>query len=160
MASSLEALRFRPEQTQERFRVQARLEQAFSALGEEFLLSARTRLRFFVTGKPRALDSCVQEQVYLVVGEALQNALRHAEATDVEAEIEYAANRFRVMVRDNGCGIRPETLIRSSHCGLLKMRERAAQIGAQLRIWSRAGAGTEVEISVPSHIAELSPLPA
>jgi hypothetical protein len=33
------------------------------------------------------------------------------------------------------------------------MRERAEKIGAKLRVWSRAAAGTEVELSVPGHIA-------
>ena len=159
MASSPNALSFLPEPLQRRFRPVAGLEQAFSALSGEFLLS-RTRLRIFVTGKARALDACVQEQVYLVVREALHNALRHAEAANVEAEIEYSAHRFRVMVRDNGRGIRPHALVRSSNWGLLEMRERAAEIGAQLRIWSREGAGTEVEISVPAHIAQPAPHPA
>jgi signal transduction histidine kinase len=161
MASSPDAFSFLPERVDRRFRPHAvaGLEQALSALTEEFPLS-RARLRIFVTGKARALDSCVQEQVYLVVREALHNALRHAEATKVEAEIEYSAHRFRVMVRDNGRGIRPDALMRSSNWGLLQMRERAAEIGGQLRIWSREGAGTEVEISVPAHIAQLSLLPA
>jgi signal transduction histidine kinase len=152
MASSQEALPFLPERVDGRFRPHvAGLEQALSALSEEFLLNSRTRLRIFVTGKPRVLDSYVQDQVYLVVREALHNALCHAGATSVEAEIEYAANRFRVMVRDNGRGIRPDALVHSSNWGLLEMRERAAQIDAQFRIWSREGAGTEVEICVPAH---------
>jgi signal transduction histidine kinase len=161
MASSPDALSFLPDRVDRRFRSHAvaGLEQALSALSAEFPLG-RTRLRIFVTGKARALDSCVQEQVYLVAREALHNALRHAQATNVEAEIEYSAHRFRVMVRDNGRGIRPDALVRSGSWGLLQMRERATEIGAQLRIWSREGAGTEVEISVPAHIAELSPLPA
>jgi signal transduction histidine kinase len=161
MASSSSALPFLPERLDRLFppHAVAGLEQTLSAVSEEFPLS-RTRLRILVTGRPRSLHASVQEQVYLVVKEALHNALRHAEATNVEAEIEYSANRFRVMVRDNGRGIRPDALVHSCSWGLLRMRERTAEIGGQLRIWSREGAGTEVEISVPAHIAQLSPLPA
>jgi len=160
--SSPAAIPLWPERIHGRLRplVFARLEQALSALSEEFPLNDRTRFRIFVTGRPKALDSCIQEQVYLVTREALRNALRHADASNVEEEIEYSSQRFRVMVRDNGRGFRPEALANSSHWGFLEMRERAAQIGAQLRIWSREGAGTEVEISVPDHIARLSALPA
>jgi len=42
---------------------------------------------------------------------------------------------------------------RDGHWGLQGMRERAQQIGAQLEIWSQAGAGTEVELSIPGSIA-------
>ena len=59
------------------------------------------------------------------------------------------SRRLRVVVRDNGCGMDPQ-VVRSNrhpHWGLLGMRERAARVGAQLRVWSRLGGGTEVEIS-------------
>jgi signal transduction histidine kinase len=63
-------------------------------------------------------------------------------------------------VRDNGCGIDPQ-LVRQgkgSHWGLVGMRERAGSIGAQLRIWSCPGAGTQVELSIPGDIAADSPV--
>ena len=41
----------------------------------------------------------------------------------------------------------------AGHWGLLGMRERAKHIGAQLEFWSEAGAGTEVELSIPASIA-------
>jgi nitrate/nitrite-specific signal transduction histidine kinase len=59
-------------------------------------------------------------------------------------------------VRDDGCGIDPGILedeSRAGHWGLIGMRERAREIGAQLEIRSRAGAGTEVELTVLSTYA-------
>ena len=69
--------------------------------------------------------------------------MRHSEATNIEAEVEYSS----------GCGIDPRMLqsARAAHWGLLRMGEWAENISAQLRIWSRPGAGTEVQISVPCH---------
>jgi signal transduction histidine kinase len=89
----------------------------------------------------------------LIGREALVNALHHSEATCIEAEVEYSPRRLRVIVRDNGRGIDPQLARarRDSHWGLLGMRERAEGIGATLAIWSRPGAGTEIEILVPSH---------
>ena len=54
-----------------------------------------------------------------------------------------------------GCGIDPQVLQsgREGHLGLSGMRERAERIGARLRVWSRTEAGTEVELSVPGHVA-------
>jgi signal transduction histidine kinase len=96
----------------------------------------------------------IQEQIYLIGREALVNALRHSQATIIEAAIEYLPGKLRVVVRDNGSGIDPQVLRsgRDSYWGLLGVRERARSIGAQLRIRSRRGAGTEVEISVPCGI--------
>jgi signal transduction histidine kinase len=127
------------------------LEHALSALRDEFKLG-RLLFRVFVSGQSRALRPTVKEQIYLIGREALVNALRHSEATSIEADIEYLPRRLRVVVRDNGCGIKPEMVWsgRNGCCGIARMRERAESIGAQLRIWSRPSAGTEVEVSIPT----------
>jgi len=126
------------------------LEHSFSCLRDEFAAGGALRFRVFVTGQPKALTPAIQEQIYLIGREALINAFRHSQATSIEAEVEYLPRRLRILVRDNGRGISPETVQsgRHAHWGLLGMRERAAGIGAQLRIWSRPGCGTEVEISI------------
>jgi signal transduction histidine kinase len=99
------------------------------------------------------LVPAVQEQIYWIAREALLNALRHSAASRVEAEIEYLPRKLRVVVRDDGTGIDPEVLRagRNSHWGLAGMQERAASIGAKVRVWSKQGQGTEVEISLPLH---------
>jgi signal transduction histidine kinase len=66
-------------------------------------------------------------------------------------EITYAERLFRLRIRDDGEGIAPEILRqdRPGHYGLAGIRERARQIGAKLSIWSGAGAGTEIELTIP-----------
>ena len=123
------------------------LEQALCALWNEFTPD-HARYRILVLGKPRALNPAIKEQIYLIGREAVLNALRHSGAAIIEAEVEYSARRLRVVVRDNGCGIDPQVarLRPQLHCGLLGMRYRATSVGARLRLWSRLGGGTEVEI--------------
>jgi signal transduction histidine kinase len=60
-----------------------------------------------------------------------------------------------MLVRDNGCGIDPLVLQsgRDGHWGLSGMRERAEKMGVRLKVWSSSSAGTEVELTVPGHIA-------
>jgi signal transduction histidine kinase len=130
------------------------LEQELCRLGEEFAPRG-ARFQIFVTGRPRPLKPAVREQIGLIAREALVNALRHSGATSVEAEIEYAPEKLRVMVRDNGSGFDTQALKArcDSHWGLVGMRERASGIGAQLSIWSRPGAGTEVEVCVADGLA-------
>ena len=85
----------------------------------------------------------------------MQNAFRHAQASQIEAEITYGEGLLRLRIRDDGKGIDPKHLVagRDGHWGLPGMRERAEQIGAQLEIWSEVGAGTEVELRIPSSSA-------
>ena len=133
----------------------ASIEKELSAHLEDFSTSG-VRCEISVTGHAKQLKPAVQEQINLIAKEALVNALLHSQGTCVEIEVEYSARRLRVVVRDNGCGIDPQ-LVRSrsdSHWGLLGMRERAENIGARLTVWSRPGAGTEVEISVPNQVLQ------
>lgn len=131
-----------------------RLEQAISAMANELSFADRVRLRILVTGRAKALDAYLQDEVYRIAREALVNAMNHSNASRVEAEIEYLPGKFRVIIRDNGRGINAHALLHNSHRGLLEMRERAAGIGAQFRIWSSSAAGTEVEVSVPEYVAQ------
>ena len=126
------------------------LEEALHCLWDE-LAPGGVQFRILVEGQEKALNPALQEQIYLIAREAVHNSLQHSGATAIEAEIEYSPRRLRVIVRDNGCGIDPKVIRsgRDLHWGLTGMRERAANVGAQFRIWSRPGAGTEVEISVP-----------
>jgi signal transduction histidine kinase len=138
------------QQLRPRARTSPTLEEELHGIWDE-LTPGGAEFRILVEGQAKALNPEVQEQIFLIVREALHNALQHSGATAIEAEVEYSARRFRVIVRDNGRGIDPQ-VVRSGqdlHWGLLGMRERAASIGAQFRIWSRRGAGTEVEISIP-----------
>jgi len=127
------------------------IEQELSGFLKQFS-NGVARCEVSVAGRPKQLKPAIQEQINLIGREALVNALLHSQATCIEVEIEYLPRRLRVVVRDNGRGIDPQVARTGSdaHLGLVGMRERAKRIGAKLTIWSRPGAGTEVEISVPS----------
>jgi signal transduction histidine kinase len=109
-----------------------------------------------VNGTTRALHVIVREETFLITREALINAFAHAEAAKIEVELFYERSGLRVNVRDDGRGIDAELLTaggRDGHWGLLGMRERAGRIGATLEIYSRANAGTEVQLRVPAALA-------
>ncbi len=131
------------------------LQQAFSRTHQEFFLQQSTDFRVIVEGQVRPLHPVIRDEVYRIGHEALANAFRHSRASCVEVEMEYAEDQLRVLVRDNGCGIDPQVLRagREGHWGLSGMRERAERIGAKVKVWSRPAGGTEVELSVPGHVA-------
>jgi signal transduction histidine kinase len=133
----------------------ADLEQAFSQIRHEFPVQSQIGFRVIVDGTPRLLRSVIRDEVYLIGHEALSNAFRHAQASEIEVEIEYAVSYLRVLIRDNGGGIDTQVLRsgREGHWGLSGMKERTDGIGGKLRVLSRAVAGTEVELCVPGNIA-------
>jgi signal transduction histidine kinase len=136
------------------------LAQALAALGEDLgcaqgAAGTSPTLRVSVEGTPRELHPILRDDIYRIAREAVTNALRHAHAKKIEADITYAERLLRLRIRDDGRGIDPKLLDggRDGHWGLSGMRERAEQIGARLDIWSELGAGTEVDLSVPGSIA-------
>jgi two-component system, NarL family, sensor histidine kinase UhpB len=86
--------------------------------------------------------------LYRVAQEALTNVIRHARATRAELELEADDERLRLLVRDNGRGLRLDELPAGSN-GIIGMRERALLVGGTLSLRSSAGAGTEVELEIP-----------
>lgn len=135
----------------------ASLEEAFSKLLEEVTPGQGVQVRIFVQGRTRQLNPAIQEQLFLIGREAVMNALRHSEAANIEVEVQYLRDFLRVLIRDNGCGIKPEAVRKAgdSHWGLRGMRDRAENIGARFNIWSSPGAGTEVHVAVPVDAAKL-----
>ena len=130
---------------------------AIGAIGAELAKEQSNRFKLSVEGTPRPLDPIVREETLRIAHEALANAFRHAHATKVETEIIYHRAELRLRFRDDGCGIDSAILEtgRPDHWGLPGMRERARKIRASFEVWSRQGAGTEIELRVPARIAYL-----
>lgn len=129
---------------------------ALSKVGEELVPDYPTDFRIVVEGQPRPLDPLVRDEAYRIGREAIVNAFQHARAARVEVELAYQRDGLRLRVRDDGAGMSGGILQaggRQGHWGLSGMRERAERIGAQLAIWSREGAGTEIDLHVPAKLA-------
>jgi signal transduction histidine kinase/ligand-binding sensor domain-containing protein len=133
---------------------------AIKTLGAELVAARGDRQApaFHVTveGEPRALHPILRDDIYKITTEALRNAFWHADATDVEVEIRYDRQQFRLRVQDDGKGFDEALLPRQAaagHYGVPGMRERAALMGGTLTVWSKVGAGTAVELCIPSRSA-------
>jgi ligand-binding sensor domain-containing protein/signal transduction histidine kinase len=131
------------------------LEQALSRIGGEFIHEKQIDFRVILQGVPRSLHPAIWDEAYRIGREAVINAFRHSHASKLEVEVEYTSRSLRILVRDDGRGIDDQVLHagREGHWGLSGMRERAEQIGATFGVLSRIGTGTEVELSIPGHIA-------
>ncbi|HZF30909.1 MAG TPA: two-component regulator propeller domain-containing protein [Gammaproteobacteria bacterium] len=134
----------------------ADLAQALAAEGEQLAQGHSAAFRVSVQGAGRALHPMVREEGFLIAREALSNAFRHAGAGTIEAEVGYAKAALHVRIRDDGQGIGAAVLDAGGtpgHFGLIGMRERAKKLGAHLDVWSKPGAGTEVDLRVPANVA-------
>ncbi len=87
--------------------------------------------------------------LFRVTQEALQNVVKHSGATAARVTLSVEANAVKVRVQDFGIGFCPERTL--GGLGLTSIRERVRIIGGSLRISSRPGAGTVVEISSTVH---------
>ena len=95
----------------------------------------------------------VFEESYYIGHEALVNAFRHFRSFSHRSSIIYHPRQLQLRVRDDGRGIDPAVLEkqgRENHWGLPGMQERARRIGAELKLFSHPGRGTEVELTVPA----------
>jgi len=111
--------------------------------------------RVIVEGEPMALRAAIRDDVYRIGREALVNAFRHSGASNINLYMQYTGTHLRILIQDDGAGVDPQVLHsgRDGHWGLRGMHERAERIGARLRILSRAGGGTEIEIRIPNNVA-------
>ena len=132
------------------------LAEALAEAGRELQQDSPIAFTVVVTGAQRELNSMIRDEVFLIGREAVVNSFCHSQGSKVEVEVDFDHSALRLRVRDDGQGIREETLRAGGsvgHWGLSGMRERAEKMGARFRLWNRSGAGTEVEITVPGAIA-------
>ncbi|MDQ2849993.1 MAG: histidine kinase [Actinomycetota bacterium] len=113
-------------------------------------LTAREQVKITVQGPEQRLElpANVEEHLYRIVSEALHNLVKHAEADEATVRVHAAAGTINVVISDNGVGFDPQ-VEHAGHLGLANMSERAAVIGANLRITSAPTAGTTVTLSLP-----------
>ncbi|MBB6418907.1 sensor histidine kinase [Streptomyces sp. AK010] len=128
-------------------------------------LAARTRDFSTRTGLPAVyrptgahavppVPPAVARQLLTIASEAMENAHRHARPTRVDVSAGVHGDLLRISVYDDGRGLPPgttlEQLRRAGHFGLVGMVERAASVGARIRI-GRGGhpQGTEVRLELP-----------
>jgi signal transduction histidine kinase len=105
-----------------------------------------------------ALSKDAELALFRALQEALSNVRRHAGAARVRVELEAAADRVRLAVRDDGRGppeATPEQLELDGHMGLAGMRERISALGGTVRFGPTDGAGAALEVTVPLESAEV-----
>ena len=100
----------------------------------------------------RLTERNLERDLYYIVRQALDNAIRHARATQVFIHLRWREESVSVTVQDNGRGMKeqPEKLMgQNGRLGLLSMNERVLTWQGRLTFHSGPGQGTTIQVRVP-----------
>ena len=134
------------------------LVESLAAVGNEASAGKAARFAVTIAGGAKSLTVAAKEQLLDIAREAVRNAYQHARAGYVSVNLEYRKRALHMSIADDGQGIDPKVVAcraQSTHFGLVGMRERARQLGAQFHIGSNGTRGTRVEVIVPARVAFL-----
>jgi signal transduction histidine kinase len=96
-----------------------------------------------------ALDEKVATALFRILQESLTNIIRHAQATQVEVELNRDGSWLYMKIADNGIGMQKSTRRKTSTFGLAGIKERISMLGGELQIDSGEAKGTVLSISIP-----------
>ncbi|MEE8391163.1 MAG: GAF domain-containing protein [Anaerolineae bacterium] len=94
------------------------------------------------------LPTLVEQELYYISQEALNNALKHADARSITVRLDTRDGQVTLQVEDDGVGFDPDVASGAGGLGLSNMRERARRLGGTLTLVSSPGEGTMVEIVI------------
>jgi signal transduction histidine kinase len=116
---------------------------------------AGQRIEVCSEGEARELHPIVHDELLLMGRECLLNAIRHAQASEVQVVLHWGERALKLVVSDNGVGMPADvaaTQSKPGHWGLEGLHERAHRLQAGLELETGAG-GTAWTISVPATLA-------
>ena len=123
------------------------LREALEGLIQRMTEGTGLRANFIVQGEPRELPLDWEENLLRIGQEVLTNVLRHAQASQFNAQLAFDDSEIRLHLRDNGSGFDPAR--RHDGFGLQGMRERVEGMGGRMSIRSAKGEGAAISIILP-----------
>lgn len=119
-------------------------------------ISNRSGLPINITshGNKPILSSDVRAVVFRIAQEAINNVVRHANASQLDIQLDYTEDNIYLRVEDNGQGFNTDVVLKKkpgkpTAWGLLGITERASLVGGTCNIFSAPGKGTLIEVNVP-----------
>lgn len=115
-------------------------------------------IRMDIEGDEPALDDATKITIFRIMQEALNNIIKHSQATTVNIRLDYRDKEAIIFIRDNGKGFDMEAVqsrIGRVSLGLAGMEERAMLLGGSLYVRSRPNYGTEVEAVIPYQVEKV-----
>ena len=122
---------------------------ALRAYCEEFSTVRGLRVSCATDESVRQLSPGAALCIYRIAQEALGNAAKYSEATQVEVRLTRSDGRVSLSVSDDGVGCSPDQAGKSGGLGLINMRERVLRLDGTFAFDSEPGRGTTVKVTIP-----------
>ena len=127
------------------------LSTALQQLTERSAVPGLLDCRWSLGGIPRPLSPIADEALLNIAHEAVSNAIRHADASNIHITLAFDPDGVSLFVRDDGIGFDASDSRQRGHTfGLRSMRERATTVGGELNVVSKNGEGTTVTVHLPT----------
>jgi signal transduction histidine kinase len=111
--------------------------------------TAGVQSRVAISDDVGRLDPVIETAIYRVVQESLHNVAKHAQARNVNIQMEREGETLRLVIEDDGVGIRAVTNPLRPSFGMAGMQERVSTLGGEMKVSSLKGEGTKISVSVP-----------
>ncbi len=130
------------------------LDQLVDTLGERLKNSNNyIKIQFNISSNDTRFDPDTELHIYRIIQQGCENAIRHADASDISVSGEINPEEIQITITDNGIGMQSENfnnltnLLSNRQFGLANMQERALLIDASVDITSKLGAGTTISLN-------------
>jgi len=120
-----------------------------ASYAEEFLAGLKVACRVQIPNSfpDQEVSGEVRHHLFLAVKEALNNAIRHGNANEINFRVRVSENRLIISITDNGSGF--DTSERSNGYGLVNLRNRLEHLHGRCELESTPGTGTTVSLQLP-----------
>jgi len=122
---------------------------ALKQLMDSTARNTSAQLTFTSNLKEKRLDRNVEIGLYRIAQEAINNAVKHSEATQISLDVSLSNKKVTLRVTDNGKGFNAARKKSTATNGLRNLHERAHLLDGVLKINSAIGRGTEVIAKIP-----------
>ncbi|HEY7802439.1 MAG TPA: histidine kinase [Dehalococcoidia bacterium] len=116
----------------------------------EFKAVSELPVELTVTGTPVPLPVATSAELYRIVQEGLGNIFRHARASSVQIALGFAGDRVTLSISDDGVGLGTRDPDARVGYGMGNLQQRVEELRGRLAVQSTPGAGTRIDVSVPT----------
>jgi signal transduction histidine kinase len=122
------------------------LKDALQDFCERISTGKELKLSFQFFGESIRIDQTLETTIYRIAQELVNNALKHAKASEIIVQIMQDSNRIHLTVQDNGIGFNPKNVDTQKSSGLQNLRARIESFNGLLEIASNPNTGTEISV--------------